>query len=72
MQTANQKLLQTELQQLVDTISITADQLEPLRRAQIGKVNGLRAIEESLVLLYKALITIDPAFIEGSRSCAMS
>lgn len=68
VQTANQKLLQTELQQLVDTISITADQLEPLRRAQIGKVNGLRAIESSLVLLYKALVTIDPAFVEGSRS----
>jgi hypothetical protein len=70
VQTANQKLLQTELEQLVNTISITADQLEPLRRAQIGKVNGLKAIEASLVLLYKALVTIDPAFVEGGRSGA--
>ncbi|KAF2468634.1 uncharacterized protein BDR25DRAFT_265418 [Lindgomyces ingoldianus] len=70
VQTANQKLLQTELQQLVDTISITADQLEPLRRARIGKVNDLMDIESSLVLLYKALITIDPAFAEASRASA--
>jgi hypothetical protein len=70
VQTANQKLLQTELEQLVNTISITADQLEPLRRAPIGKVNGLRAIEASLILLYKALVTIDPSFVEGGRSGA--
>lgn len=70
VQTANQRLLENELKQLVDTISITSDQLEPLRRAPIGKVNGLLAIESSLVLLYKALVTIDPAFIEGSRGGA--
>ncbi|KAF2737098.1 hypothetical protein EJ04DRAFT_488850 [Polyplosphaeria fusca] len=70
VQTANQKLLQTELQQLVDTISITVDQLEPLRRAPIGKIAGLKAIEASLVLLYKALNTIDPALIEAGRSGA--
>jgi hypothetical protein len=68
VQTANQRLLQHELQQLVDTISITSDQLEPLRRAPIGKINGLKDIESSLVLLYKALITIDPAFVAGARS----
>lgn len=68
VQTANQKLLQQELQQLVETISITSDQLEPLRRAPIGKISGLNDIESSLVLLYKALITIDPSFVSGSRS----
>ncbi|KAL1600417.1 hypothetical protein SLS60_006802 [Paraconiothyrium brasiliense] len=68
VQTANQRLLQNELRQLVDTISITEDQLIPLRREPIGKVNGLRAIEGSLVLLYKALITIDPAFVDSSRA----
>jgi len=71
VQTANQRLLQNELRQLVDTISITEDQLVPLRREPIGKVNGLLAIESSLVLLYKALVTIDPAFIEGSRAGAL-
>lgn len=68
VQTANQKLLQSELQQLVETISITPDDLEPLRREPIGKTSGLQAIESSLVLLYKALITIDPALVEGGRS----
>jgi hypothetical protein len=67
VQTANQRLLQNELKQLVDTISITPEQLEALRRARIGKVNDLIAIESSLVLLYKALVTIDPAFVEGRR-----
>ncbi|KAF1935098.1 hypothetical protein EJ02DRAFT_460660 [Clathrospora elynae] len=71
VQTANQRLLQHELQQLVETISITSDQLEPLRRAPIGKNNGLKDIESSLVLLYKALITIDPSFVAGSRSSAV-
>ena len=66
VQTANQRLLQHELEQLVQTISITSDQLEPLRRAPIGKINGLNDIESSLVLLYKALITIDPSFISRS------
>ncbi|KAF2036497.1 hypothetical protein EK21DRAFT_52030 [Setomelanomma holmii] len=68
VQTANQRLLQHELQQLVETISITSDQLESLRRAPIGKMNGLKDIESSLVLLYKALVTIDPTFVAGNRS----
>lgn len=70
VQTANQRLLQQELRQLVDTISITSDQLEPLRRAPIGKISGLKDIESSLVLLYKALVTIDPSFVAGSRAGA--
>lgn len=68
VQTANQRLLQHELQQLVETISITSDQLEALRRGHIGKITGLKDIESSLVLLYKALITIDPSFVSGSGS----
>lgn len=68
VQTANQKLLQTDLQQLVDTISITPGQLESLKRAPIGKVEGLEEIESSLLLLYKAMITIDPTLVQGSRS----
>jgi hypothetical protein len=68
VQTANQRLLQHELQQLVETISITSDQLESLRRAPIGKIKGLVDIESALVLLYKALITIDPSFVSGGRS----
>jgi hypothetical protein len=68
VQTANQRLLQHELKQLVETISITTDQLEVLRREPIGKLSGLYKIESALVLLYKALVTIDPAFVSGSRA----
>ena len=60
VQTANQKLLQSELQQLVKTIAITPRQLEPLRRSSPGSTDGLYAIEGSLVVLYKAMVTIDP------------
>ncbi|KAL9091660.1 MAG: hypothetical protein Q9165_004736, partial [Trypethelium subeluteriae] len=60
VQTANQKLLQNELEGLVDTISIREDQLDSLRRAPIESPSGLEAIESSLLLLYKAMLTIDP------------
>ncbi|OJD32042.1 exocyst complex component [Diplodia corticola] len=67
VQTANQKLLHSELQKLVDTISIDTRQLEPLRAATIGKPEGLEIIENSLLLLYKAMITIDPAIRQGAE-----
>ncbi|EOD43009.1 putative exocyst complex component protein [Neofusicoccum parvum UCRNP2] len=67
VQTANQKLLHSELQKLVDTISIDTRQLEPLRAAKISKPEGLEAIENSLLLLYKAMITIDPAIRQGAE-----
>ncbi|KAI9686618.1 MAG: hypothetical protein M1822_003629 [Bathelium mastoideum] len=66
VQTANQKLLQNELEHLVDTISIREDQLEPLRRAPIESTDGLAAIESSLLLLYKAMVTIDPAMRQAN------
>ncbi|KAF2137594.1 uncharacterized protein K452DRAFT_278230 [Aplosporella prunicola CBS 121167] len=68
VQTANQKLLHGELKSLVDTISIDTRHLEPLKRAQIGKIEGLEAIESSLLLLYKAMITIDPSLRQGVHS----
>lgn len=66
VQTANQKLLHSELQKLVDTISIDTRELEPLRAAKISKPEGLEVIENSLLLLYKAMITIDPAIRQGA------
>lgn len=68
VQTANQKLLHTELRHLVDTISITPQQLEPLKRGSIGSRAGLEAIEESLLLLYRAMTTINPALRQGNLS----
>jgi hypothetical protein len=66
VQTANQKLLQSELQALVDTISITPRQLEALRRTSPNTIEGLEAIESSLLILYKAMITMDPGIKQQS------
>lgn len=67
VQTANQKILQVELQNLIETISVSSRQLEPLKRAPFGKPDGLEAIESSLLLLYKAMITIDPSLRQTSE-----
>ncbi|QDS75150.1 hypothetical protein FKW77_008088 [Venturia effusa] len=67
VQTANQKLLQIELQSLVDTISITPRQLEALKRATPGNRDGLASIEQALLLLYKAMVMIDPTIRQGNR-----
>lgn len=60
VQTANQKLLQTELQNLIQTVDIRPRQLQALKDGQIGQPQGLAEIEGALMLLYKAMITIDP------------
>ncbi|RDW88973.1 hypothetical protein BP6252_01005 [Coleophoma cylindrospora] len=61
VQTANQKLLQVELQNLLNTISISSAQLRSLREASLESPRGLEDIETSLVMLFKAMITIDPS-----------
>jgi hypothetical protein len=61
VQTANQKILHTELQKLVDTISISPRQLEPLRHGDFSNPEALMSVESSLLLLYKAMATIDPS-----------
>ncbi|KAL6717652.1 hypothetical protein ACLMJK_005567 [Lecanora helva] len=60
VQTANQKLLQTELRNLLDTISITSSQLQILRDASLTKGRGIQDVESTLVQLYTAMLTIDP------------
>ncbi|KAA8572735.1 hypothetical protein EYC84_003321 [Monilinia fructicola] len=68
VQTANQKLLQVELQSLLDTISISSTQLECLKTASLERPSDLEQIEKSLVVLFKAMVTIDPALsISGPR-----
>ena len=59
VQTANQKILHTELSNLVDMISLTHDQLEPIERGSFDE--EMEDIEASLVLLYNAMLTIDPS-----------
>ncbi|CZT40930.1 related to SEC3-component of exocyst complex [Rhynchosporium secalis] len=61
VQTANQRLLQTELKSLLDTISISGEQLSGLREASLESPRGLEQIENSLVMLFKAMLTIDPS-----------
>ena len=60
VQTANQKLLQTELKNLLDTISISATQLQVLKDASLTKSRGLQDVESTLVQIYTAMLTIDP------------
>ncbi|ESZ94674.1 hypothetical protein SBOR_4925 [Sclerotinia borealis F-4128] len=68
VQTANQKLLQVELQSLLDTISISSSQLECLKTASLEHPHDLEQVEQSLVVLFKAMVTIDPSLsISGPR-----
>jgi hypothetical protein len=68
VQTANQKLLELELQNLVKTISIGSRELEPLKRPMPSTPQGLEAIERALLMLYKAMVTIDPSIRQNSNS----
>ncbi|KAL4777035.1 exocyst complex component Sec3-domain-containing protein [Aspergillus nidulans var. acristatus] len=60
VQTANQKLLHSELQTLLKTLSISANDLQPLKEASLSNIDGLRETELALSTLYKAMLTIDP------------
>ena len=69
VQTANQRLLHTELQNLLETVSISASQLQILKDASLAKPQGVQSVETALVHLYKAMMTIDPKLHQkGARS----
>ena len=70
VQTANQKLLQSELHTLLETISIDPRHLTPLRRASLASTDGIETIESCLLKLYNSLTTIDPAIKQNSGSKA--
>lgn len=59
VQTANQRTLQRELEILLATISIDPSEIVTLQGAKI-QGEGLVAIEAALIVLYKAMLTIDP------------
>jgi exocyst complex component 1 len=67
VQTANQKLLQVELQNLLQTISISSSDLRDLREASLGTPEGVEAAEQSLTILYKAMITVDPDIRQNKK-----
>ncbi|KAL9126434.1 MAG: hypothetical protein Q9217_004505 [Psora testacea] len=60
VQTANQKLLHTELKNLLDTISISASKLKVLKDASLTKTRGILEVESTISELYTAMLTIDP------------
>ncbi len=61
VQAANQKLLMKELESLLDTCAITANDLEALRVAPLEVTSGIEEIETALVTLFKAMVKIDPS-----------
>ncbi|KAI3391066.1 hypothetical protein diail_8071 [Diaporthe ilicicola] len=61
VQAANQKLLKKELESLLETCAITANDLQALSMAPLETVNGVEEVEMALVTLYKAMIKIDPS-----------
>ena len=60
VQTANQKLLHTELTNLLNTISISSSDLQLLRDTSLTNLQGLQLVEKTLSRLYTAMLTIDP------------
>ena len=67
MQTANQKLLHNELQNLLKTLSISPSYLRPLKEASLDMPDGLRETEKVLSTLYKAMLTIDPNIWQNKK-----
>ncbi|KAK6330169.1 hypothetical protein TWF730_004665 [Orbilia blumenaviensis] len=59
VQTANQKTLQKELELLLQTVSISPEEIDTLRNTKV-QVDHLPDIESSLCVVYKAIVTIDP------------
>ncbi|KAL4806851.1 exocyst complex component Sec3-domain-containing protein [Aspergillus unguis] len=67
VQTANQKLLHSELQTLLKTLSISSKDLKPLKEASLSNPEGLRDTEIALATLYKAMLTIDPGIWHNKK-----
>lgn len=59
VQTANQKLLQSELQTVLKTLSISSAELRPLKEASLSNPDKLRETEHALSILYRAMVMID-------------
>ena len=70
MQTANQKLLHNELQNLLKTLSISSVDLRSLKEASLSNPDGLRDTETALSTLYKAMLMIDSDILQNKRRLA--
>lgn len=60
VQTANQKLLQKELRSLLQTLNVSSSDLRGMHTASLEDPDGISALERSLLILYQAMVTIDP------------
>lgn len=58
------------MQSLLETISISSDQLADLSNGSLESTLGLQKIEAALTLLYKAMLTIDPSLSTTAASVA--
>lgn len=70
VQSANQKLLQTELQSLVDTMSLDRRTLDPIRKGDLSDARSLEDVEMALTRLYHAMLLMDPSMSSRQRSRA--
>lgn len=70
VQTANQKLLQSELQNLLKTLSISSTELRSLKEASLGSPHGLKDTENALSTLYKAMLMIDADLGQNKKRLA--
>ncbi|PYH41430.1 GTP-Rho binding exocyst subunit SEC3 [Aspergillus saccharolyticus JOP 1030-1] len=70
VQTANQKLLQNELQNLLNTLSISSGDLRALKESSLSNPDGLRDTEVALSTLYKAMLMIDSDIRQNKRRLA--
>lgn len=70
VQAANQKLLQNELQNLLTTLSISSNYLQPLRAASLSNPEGVQEVETVLCTLYKAMLTIDSDIRQNRKRMA--
>jgi hypothetical protein len=70
VQTANQKLLQSELQSLLQTLSISSDDLQPLKEASLSNPDGIKEAETILSMLYKAMLMIDSDIRQNKKRMA--
>jgi len=68
VQSANQKLLQSELQSLVDTMSLDRRTLDPLQHLPLNDVTLLEKVEYCVSRLYQAMLTIDPTLHSSSTA----
>ncbi|KAI9741266.1 MAG: hypothetical protein M1834_002982 [Cirrosporium novae-zelandiae] len=70
VQTANQKLLQAELRSLLETLSLSSSDLRHLREVSLNSIDGVQVAETSLCMIYKAMLTMDPALRQGGHTAA--